>query len=334
MWNFQIYTFKEANQRMKRKVLMVLSTVMIMNFFTGCVKQSNNRANSEDKIKIGICVTDFKDKFLSYMVSEMKNYSKSLIGVEIEYVDSKKDSNVQLEQAENFIDEGVDVLVVNPVDRDLTKPISDKAKAAGIPIISFNNEFDDPNEIACSIQSDSKQSGILEMEYLANKMNYKGNVAIIMGTLGQDGQRLRTQAFHEVIEKYPDMKIVAEQTAGWSRSKGMALMEGWLESGKDIDIVACENDEMAIGAIMAIEKSKKSEDITVGGIDATPEALDYLKAGKLAVTVSQNLDVQSQAVLDAAVKIAKGEKVDKAVKFPNELVTPENVNKYMSQWES
>ena len=111
----------------------------------------------------------------------------------------------------------------------------------------------------------------------------------------QEAQRLRTEAFHEVIAKYPDMKIVAEQTAEWNRAKGMALMESWLESDKDIDVVACENDEMAIGALMAIEEAGKLGKITVGGIDATPDALDYLKSGKLAVTVFQNGTGQGQS---------------------------------------
>lgn len=318
-----------------RKILsMVLVNVLVIYLFVGCESIKNYSTKDREKIKVGICISDFKDKFLSYMIMEMKNYSESLDNVQIEYVDSKKDSNIQLSQVEKFISEGIDVLVVNPVDRDSTNAISAKAKAAGVPIISFNNEFDDPNEITGSIQSDSKQSGILEMEYLAKKVNYKGNVAIIMGTIGQEGQRLRTQAFHEVIAKYPDMKIVAEQTAGWNRAKGMALMESWLESGKNINVVACENDEMAIGALMAIEETGKLGEITVGGIDATREALNYLKNGKLAVTVSQNLSGQSKEVIDIAVKVARGEKVEKTINFQNELVTPENADKYMVEWEN
>jgi inositol transport system substrate-binding protein len=319
---------------MKKVLSMILVTVIVMYLFTGCVAITNYSAKSNGKIKIGICIADFGDRFKFYMIKEMRDYSQSLNDVEIEYVDAKMDSNTQLAQVENFISEGVDVLVVNPVDRDSTKPISDKAKAAGVPIVSFNNNFENPNDIVCSVDSDLKQSGILEMEYLAKKANYKGNVAIIMGTMGQEGQRLRTEAFHEVIEKYPDMKIVAEQTAQWNRSKGMALMESWLESGKDINVVACENDEMAIGALTAIEEAEKLGEITVGGIDATLDALDYLKSGKLAATVFPNGSGQSQAVLDTAVKVAKGGKVEKTINFENELVTPEYADTYIAKWKN
>lgn len=318
-----------------RKILsIVLVTVLVVYLLTGCSATTNYSTKDREKIKIGICISDFNDKFLSYMIKEMKDYSESLDNVQIEYVDSKKDSNIQLSQVENFISEGIDLLVINPVDRDSTNAISAKAKAAGVPIISVNNEFDNQNDPVCFIDSDRRQSGMLEMEYLAKKVNYKGNVAIIMGFMGNEGQRLRTEAIHEVIEKYPDMKIVAEQTAGWNRAKGMALMESWLESGKDINVVACENDEMAIGALIAIEKAGKLGEITVGGIDATPEALNYLKSGKLDVTVYPNLNAQSQAVLDIAVKVAKGEKVEKTISFQNELVIPEDADKYIEKWKN
>lgn len=319
---------------MKKILSIVLITVISMYLFNGCARKTNYTIKDDQKIKIGICIADFNDKFKSYMIKEMKDYAKSLNNVEIEYVDAKMDSNTQLSQAENFIAQGVDVLVVNPVDRDSTQPITDAAKDAGIPIVSFNNNFENPDDVVCSIDSDLKQSGILEAEYLAKKVNYKGNVAIIMGTMGQEGQRLRTEAFHEVIAKYPNMKIVAEQTAQWNRARGMALMESWLELGKDIDVVACENDEMAIGALTAIEKAGKLGKIAIGGIDATPDALDYLKSGKLDVTVFPNASGQSQAVLDNAAKVARGEKVEKTLNFPNELVIPSDADKYISKWNN
>lgn len=317
---------------MRKTLSIVLTTILSTYLFTGCAGITNYNAKDKEKIKIGICISDINDKFLSYMIKEMRLYSQSLDNVQIEYVDSKKDSNIQLSQVENFILEGIDVLVINPVDRDSTNEIGFKAKDAGVPIVSVNNEFDNQNDPICFIDSDRKQSGILEMEYLSKKVNYKGNVAIIMGFMGNEAQRLRTEAFHEVIAKYSDMNIVAEQSAGWNRSKGKALMESWLESGKDIDVVACENDEMAIGAIMAIEEAGKLDEIVVGGIDATPEALDYLKSGKLAVTVYPNLSNQSQTVLDMAVKAAKGEKVEKTLSFQNELVVREDVDKYIEKW--
>lgn len=268
------------------------------------------------------------------MLNEMKNYSKSLNDVELVYADAKQDSNIQISQVENFISQGVDAIIVNPVDATLTKLITNKAKAAKVPIISFNEQFVNQNDAACYVGSDSKQLGTLEMEYLAKKMNYKGNVAIMMGKMDGEAQRMRTEAYHEVVAKYPDMKIVTMQTADWNRARAMALMQTWLESGKEIDTVACNSDEMAIGALKAIEAAGKLGKIVVGGIDATPDALDYLKSGKLAVTVLQDQPGLAQSAIETAVKVAKGENVEKTILLQNELVTPEDADKYMDKWKN
>lgn len=334
MWNFLIYTFKEVSQRMKKILSMVLITLMIMYLFTGCAQTANYSTKTNAKIKIGVCMADFNDKFWTYMLDEMKNYSKSLNDVELIYFDAKQDSNVQLSQVENLIAQRVDVIILHPVDTDAIKSIYDKADAAKVPIINFNEPSVNQNDSTSYIGSDSKQLGTLEMEYLAKKMNFKGNVAIILGKMGAETQRLRTEAYHEVIAKYPDIKIVAEQTADWNRARSRALMETLLESGKQIDAVVCNSDEMAIGALNAIESAGKLGKIAVGGIDATPDALDYLKNGELAVTVFQDEPGLAKSAIETAVKIAKGEKVEKTILLQNELVTPENADEYIAKWKN
>ncbi|WP_010233236.1 sugar ABC transporter substrate-binding protein [Clostridium arbusti] len=318
---------------MKKFLLMIL-TVMTICLFIGCVKIDNNTVKDRNKIKIGVCISNYNDKYRSYLLNEMKNYSKTLNDVEVTYVDSKQNSNTQLSQVENFISQGVDAIVINTVYTYSSKEITDKAKAANIPIISLMDPVENQNNAASYITSDSKQAGTVEMEYLAKKLNYKGNVAIMMGQLGGESERLRTEAYHEVIAKYPNMKIVAEQSADWDRARGMALMETWIESGKEIDVVASNNDEMAIGALKAIEAAGKLGKITVGGIDATPEALDYLKNGELAVTVFQDATKLGKSSIETSVKAAKGESVQRTINLQNELVTPENVDQYIAKWKN
>lgn len=318
---------------MKKFLSMALITVIIICLFTGCT-QKTNTSRFTRKIKIGVCLANFNNKYGSYLLDKMKNYSKSLNDAEVVFVDAKLNSNTQLSQVENFISQRVDAIVVNPVYIDATKPITDKAKAANIPIISFMIPFENQNDAACFIAPDSKQAGILEMEYLAKKVNFEGNVAIIMGPMEDYAQKLRTEAYHEVIAKYPHMKIVAEQIADWDRSRGMALMESWLEAGKEIDLVASNNDEMAIGALKAIEAAGKLGEIIVGGMDATPDALEYLKSGKLSGTLFQDATKLGQCSIDTAIKLAKGENVEKTILLPNELVTQEDAGKYIARWEN
>ncbi|AGK99006.1 sugar ABC transporter substrate-binding protein [Clostridium pasteurianum] len=317
-----------------KKFLLMMLTVMTICLFIGCVKTGNDTAKDINKIKIGVCIANGNDKYGSYLLDEMKNYSKSLKDVEVVFADAKQNSNTQLSQVEDFISQRVDAIIVTPVYIDSSKEITDKAKAANIPIISLMNPFENQSDSACYIAPDSKQAATLEMEYLAKKMNYKGNVAIIMGPMDDRAQRVRTETYHEVIAKYSDMKIVAEQPAEWDRARGMALMETWLKSGKEIDAVASNNDEMAIGALKAIEAAGKLGKITVGGIDATPDSLQYLKSGKLAVTVFQDAAKLSKSSIDTAIKAANGENVEKTINIQNELVTPENVDQYIAKWKN
>lgn len=321
-------------QLMKKNFSVVLATVMTIYLVTGCVQKVNTILKATKKIKIGVCLSKFSDKFWTYSLNEIKNYSKPLDNVEVLYADAKWDSSLQLSQVENFISQRVDVLLVAPVDSNDSKKITDKANAAKIPIITLNDPFATQDDAACFIGSDANQQGTLEMEYLAKKMNYKGNVAIMLGKIDGELKRLRTEAYHEVIAKYPDMNIVVEQTADWDRTRGMALMQTWLESGKKIDAVACNSDEMAIGASKAIEAAGKLGKIYVGGIDATPDGLDYLKSGKLDVTVFQDGAGQARCAIDTAIKLSRSEHVEKTILFQNELVTPENADKYIARWKN
>jgi len=319
---------------MKKYITLALITILILCLFSNCSKKTSHISTVNQKIRIGVSLSSFTDKYGSYLLEGMKNYSSTLSDVEVVFTDAKRDSNIQLAQVEHFISQRVDAIVVAPVYRDATKPIADKAKAANIPIINFMSPFENEDDVISYIAPDSFQAATSQMEYLAKKVNYKGNVAIIMGPLVDLAQRERTEACRIVVAKYPDIKIVAEQTADWDRAKATALMENWLQSGKEIDVVACNNDEMAIGALHAIEAAGKLDKIIVGGIDATPDALEYLKNGKLAVTSFQDAITLSRYAIETAVKAAKGDNVEKIINIQNELVVPKDADKYIAKWKN
>lgn len=299
---------------------------------TDAPKTDAPKADETKKLKIGVAIDNLDDKWLSYLADSFTEYAKTLPDVDLQLVDSKTDMNKQLGQVETFIAQGFDAIIVNPVTTDGSGPITDKAKAANIPIVSVNRPFKNQDDAASYCGGDSLQSGVLEMEYLAKKLNGKGNVAIMIGDPSHEAAVQRTEGFKQVLAKYPDMKVVTEQTAMWDRAKGMSLMENWLQSGKQIDVVAANNDEMAIGAIKAIEAAGKMDKIVVGGIDASPDALGFLKSGQLSVTVFQDAAGQAKGALDAAVKAAKGETVEKSYPIPYQLVAPEDADKYLQIW--
>lgn len=277
------------------------------------------------KITIGVSIANFNDTFLTYMTDGMKAYAATLgADVEVTYADAKEDTATQLAQVENFITQKVSAIVVVPVDTAATDPITAAAKEANIPLVYVNRLPANLPDDVVFVGSNSIDAGVFQMEYIAEKLGGKGNVVIMMGKLDNEAAVQRTAGVEQVAAQYPDIKIIKKQTANWSRDEGLSLMENWLASGDQIDAVAANNDDMALGAIQAIEAAGKLGQIIVGGTDATPDALAAMADGKLDMTVFQDAAGQGGGAIKAAVALARGETVEYRVMIPYVLVTPEN----------
>ncbi|WP_027092739.1 sugar ABC transporter substrate-binding protein [Cohnella thermotolerans] len=286
------------------------------------------------KLKIGAAMPIFDDKWLSYLYDSMKK-AASENDVDLVMVDAKNDNNTQLTQMETFVSEKVDAILLVPVQTEAVDPMLEAAKAANIPVVVVNRK---PNESALKdiyayVGSDSLVAGTIQMEKVAELLGGKGNIGIMNGQLGQEAVVNRTQGNKNVIAKYPDLKLIREATANWQRSEGMTLMENWIQSGEKFDAIVANNDEMAIGAIMALEAAGKLDKTIVAGIDGTVDALDYVKSGKLKVTAFQDPMGQGKVGLETAIKAARGEKIDnKMIDVPFEVITPDNVDVYFKKW--
>jgi len=175
-------------------------------------------------------------------------------------------------------------------------------------------------------------SGKLQAEGIAKLLNNKGNVVIMMGELATQAAVLRTEGVEKVVAQHPEMKIVGKQTANWRRNEAIDLMNNWLVAGTTIDAVVANNDEMAIGAILALQQAGKDvKKVVIAGIDATTDALAEIKKGNLDVTVFQDAKGQGKGAVETAVKLMKGEKVESFVWIQFELVTPENYKEYLKR---
>ncbi|BAM00662.1 ribose ABC transporter substrate binding protein [Caldilinea aerophila DSM 14535 = NBRC 104270] len=288
-------------------------------------------ASTEVKpIKIGVSML-FDDRWLTTMRDAMTAYAASQPGVELIMVDSREDVGVQLGQVENFISQGVDAIVLVAANTDATEPMTQAIVEAGIPLVYVNRRPANLPEGVVYVGSDSIIAGRLQMEWIAEALGGEGNVVIMMGNLAQEAAQQRTAGVKEVAAKYPGITITKEQSANWDRAEGMALMENWLATGDRIDAVASNNDEMAIGALKAIEAAGKLGEIIVGGVDATADALAEMEAGRLNVTVFQNAKGQGEGAIAAAIALARGEPVEPVIWIPYELVTPENYKEYMNR---
>ena len=286
---------------------------------------------------VGVSMALFDDNFLTVLRNGMSDYAKTLDGVELQIEDAQNDVAKQQSQIQNFIASGVSAIIVNPVDTDATAALSKAAADAGIPLVYVNREPANINELPekqAFVASNEQESGTLETKEVCRLLNGKGKVVVMMGELSNQAARMRTQDIKDVIatDECKGLTIVAEQTANWSRTQGADLMTNWLSAGLEFDAVISNNDEMAIGAIQALKAAGRSMDsVVVAGVDATQDALAAMAAGDLDVTVFQDAAGQGKGSVDAALKLAKGEKVETKVYIPFQLVTPANIAEYQQK---
>ncbi|MFW0753876.1 sugar ABC transporter substrate-binding protein [Pseudomonas sp. H11T01] len=283
-------------------------------------------------MKIGVSMSQFDDTWLTYLRESMDQQAKSMPdGVKLQFEDARSDVVKQLSQVESFISQKVDAIVVNPVDTAATKKITEAAVKAGIPLVYVNRRPDDlklPKGVI-TVASNDLEAGEMQMQYLAEKMNGKGDIVILLGDLANNSTTNRTKGVKEVLAKYPNIKIEQEQTGIWSRDKGMTLVNDWLTQGRKFDAIVSNNDEMAIGAAMALKQAGVEKgSVLIAGVDGTPDGLRAVKKGDLTVSVFQDAKGQAVGSIDAAVKMAKNEPVDQAVWVPYRLITPENVDQF------
>ncbi|RWR02263.1 rhizopine-binding protein [[Pantoea] beijingensis] len=279
-------------------------------------------------IQVGVSMALFDDNFLTTVRSAMQNeMQKESVKGQIE--DAKGDVAQQLQQVQNFIGQGVDAIIVNPVDTNAVKPIVDQATKAGIPLVFVNRRpaIELAGKIAY-VGSDSELAGRLQMEALAKAMNGKGNVAILLGDLANESTRERTKGVEAVVAKYPGIKVIQKQTAKFQRNDAVDVVSNWMTAGDDINAIASNNDEMAIGALQAL--GRNNANVLIAGVDGTPDALQMIKNGKMVATVFQNAKGQGEGAVTTAVKLVNGEKVQNIVDIPFQLITKENYEQFVS----
>lgn len=285
-------------------------------------------------VRIGVSMSQFDDTWLTYLREDMEKQARTYPkadGVQLQFVDARADVVKQLSQVEDFINQKVDAIVVNPVDTAATAKITAAATKAGIPLVYVNRRPDqkDLPKGVVTVTSDDVEAGKMQMQYLADKMGGKGNIVILLGDLANNSTTNRTKGVKEILAKYPGIKIEQEQTGIWLRDKGMTLVNDWLTQGRQFSAVVSNNDEMAIGASMALKQAGADKNgVLIAGVDGTPDGLRAVEKGDMAVSVFQDANGQAVGSVDAAVKMARKEAVEPAISVPFKLITPDNVKDF------
>jgi inositol transport system substrate-binding protein len=322
----------------KLSILAVCLSILLAGLLVAaCAPETKAAAKAEPakvaekKIKLGVTIEDFNDVFMRYLLDQLKDEAQKA-NVEIMAMDGKRDPNEQVKQVENFITQKVDAILIHVIDNSIAPRITKLAVDAKIPLVYVNRKPDDaamPGDKVVAVASPEEIAGKLEAEFVVKKLGEKGNVAILMGSMGSAPQIGRTKGSKDFLAKYPNMKIVREQTANFQRPDAVTVVENWLAGGVKIDAIIANNDEMAIGAKIVLEGKKMKNKVIVTGVDATADALKFIKEGTLDMTVFQNGGAQGRGGVQAALKIIKGEQVPKFVEIPFEPVTKDNYEKYI-----
>ena len=314
---------------MKKVVILLIMLIAL----TG-VLWANGQQDAE-QVRLGMVSYDLANKFHTYIQDGVSQFEESHDDVFVTYTDGQADANKQLNQVETLLTKGVDAIILTPVDPSFVPAVVKKCEDSGVPLVVVNilpNEKD-LEDIDCYIGSESIDAGIMQAEAVAEILDGNGQVGILIGDLSLEVARMRTEGNKQVFSGFNGIEVVREAEGKWDRAQGMRIVENWLQAdiNNELDAIVANNDEMAIGAILAA-RGVGREDLVIAGIDATPDALEFLGEG-LNVTIFQSGNGQGYGAAEAAYKLVTGSEVDKFVWIPYEVVTPELKSEYQSKWQ-
>lgn len=281
-----------------KKLLIALASATAL--FTGA-------ASAEEKLKIGAAPYGLNAEFMQIWSEALKEHPAVKNGeVTLTIFDGRYDALVQQEQFNTMVTQQFDAIIFVPIDVEAGATAVQAAADANIPVVGSNTRVNS-DLLAAYVGSDDVESGYMEAKNVLDKIGCKGNVVILEGPIGQSAQVSRLEGNMKALAECPEVKVLEQQTANWSRAEAQTLMENWLTAHQgQINGVIGQNDEMALGAIEAIKSAGlKVEDFAIAGIDGVTDALNAVKDGSM-TSILQDARAQAQGAMDLAIFHAKG----------------------------
>lgn len=254
------------------------------------------------------------------------------LGVELRFLDAQQKQENQIEAIRKFIIQKVDVIGISPIVETGWDQVFQEAKDAGIPIILVDRRADVPEDLYASyLGSDFLEEGRKAGRVMAKLVNGQANIVELVGTIGSAPANDRYTGFREILKGYPNMQILDSQSGDFTRARGREVMTDFLlKYGKKITAVYAHNDDMALGAIQAIEDYglKPGVDIKIVSVDAARGAFEAMIAGKLNATIECNPLLGPQ-FFELALKVVNGEPVPKWVPSIEGIFFPNDASKIL-----
>lgn len=284
---------------MKKTLIITLLSILVLSCQSG--ESQGNKAT------VGLSVSTLNNPFFVSLSEGAKQKAKEL-NINLSVVNASDDTAKQTSDIEDLISKNVQVIIVNPVDSDAVAPAVLDAINANIPVISVDRGVNGV-EVTSAISSDNVAGARLAGEYLIELIGENSKVAELIGIPGATATIDRGKGFHQSADG--KLNIVASQTANFNRAEGLTVMENILQANPDIKGVFAHNDEMALGALEAVESLGK--DIVIIGFDATDDAVYAVQNGTMKATVAQQPELMGATAIETALKIINGETVEKTI---------------------
>ena len=307
---------------MKKHLALILATLLGPGLLLHAADQPGT------KQKIAVVISTLNNPWFVVLGDTAKARAIEL-GHDATIFDSQNDTAKEAAHFENIIASGYKAILFNPTDANGSIANVLKAKGAGIPVFCIDREINATNAAAAQMLSDSYSGCVALGQYFVRQVGQTGKYAELLGILGDNNTWNRSKGFHSVVDRYPGLKMVAQQSAEFDRAKGLEVMESILQKNPDLNAVFCGNDAMAMGAYQALVAAGKDKQVKVFGFDGADDVVKLIAEGKISATGMQFPKVMAQKAAEFADEYIKGKR-DFQQKIPVkvELVTAENVSKY------
>lgn len=304
---------------------------------TSCSKSDTSTAsiatddddNASSK-KIAVVVSTLNNPWFVVLAESGKEGAEKR-GYESVIFDSQNDPAKETAHFDNIIASGYSAVLFNPTDADGSIANVRRAKEAGVPVFCMDREINATDVAVSQILSDN-YSGCVDIgQHFVKEVGEEGEYVELLGLVGDNNTRNRSDGFHSVVDRYDGLKMVAQQSADFDRAKALEVMEAILQANPDIKAVFCGNDAMAMGAYQALLAAGKNQQVKVFGFDGADDVVKMIQEGKITATGMQFPGLMAETAAEFADKYIKGDtELEQKIPVAVELVHQGNANKYGS----
>ena len=310
------FTSARGNRRPRLAALALATTAALT--LAACGNGDSSESSDGDAPRILLAVSTFANPFFIDMRDGAADAAEAA-GVDLSIVDAQDDSATQANQLADAVSQGFDAVVLNATDSDALTPSVNALADADIPVVTIDRIVNGA-PAATFVASDNVELGRLAGEALMEAIGGEGEVAVLRGISGLPGSNERFEGFNQAIADYPDIDVVATQTADYDRALGLDVLSNILQANPDIAGVFAENDEMALGGIQALGEAAGTRTMVVG-IDGTADALEAIEAGSMYASVAQQAYELGKVGMEQALRYLDGETLDEVTVVPVQVVT-------------